>query len=216
MSTTLVLNPLTRVVKRILDIFRIVAFIALILWPLFVIVMMIGQHSDPQTWGVDIGVFSRFIIDLGAFPGDMTESTGVRDPIISGKAVLNIDTTSLKALYLFTAITEIGGIVGLYVLIQLRALFATLVNGMSFTPENAGRIKKIGIVVVAWAATNPLLQYFGGRAILAEYSLNVPGIQLSPAIELNGLGIFIGLAMIVLSGVMNEATSIHEAQRLTI
>ena len=216
MSTALVLNPLTRVVKRILDIFRIVAFIALILWPLFVIVMMIGQHSDPQTWGVDIGVFSRFIIDLGAFPGDVTESTGVRDPIISGKAVLNIDTSSLKALYLFTAITEIGGIVGFYVLIQLRALFATLVNGMSFTSENAGRIKKIGFVVVAWAVTNPLLQYFGGRAILAEYSLNVPGIQLSPAIELDGLGIFIGLAMIVLSGVMNEATSIHETQRLTI
>lgn len=209
-------NPLTRVVKRILDIFRLLALIGLVLWPLSVIVMTIGQYSGSETWGVDIGVFSRFIIDLNAFAGDVTESMGVRDPIISGKAVLNIDTSSLHALYLFTAITEVGGIVGLYVLIQLRALFASLVGGMSFTPDNAVRIKKIGFVMIIWTLINPLLQYFGGQAILTEYSLKVPGIQLSPAFELSGMGIFIGLAMIVLSGVLSEAASMHKVQQLTI
>jgi hypothetical protein len=209
-------NPITQVVKRILDFLRVLAFIALILWPLFVVVMTLGQYSHPETWGVDIGVFSRFIIDLNAFDGGVTESAGVRDPLISGKAVLNIDTSSLQALYLFTAVTELGGIVGLYVLLQLRALFASLVSGNSFAPENSGRIKKIGLVVIAWTLINPLLQYFGGKAMLAEYSLNVPGIQLSPAFELNGLGIFIGLAMIVLSSVLNEAASMHKFQQLTI
>ncbi len=209
-------NPLTRVVKRILDFSRVLAFISLVAWPLFVVVMTFGQNSHPETWGVDIGVFSRFIIDLNEFAGDVSESAGVRDPVISGKAVLNIDTSSLPALYLFTAILEVGGIVGLYVLIQLRALFASLVCGMSFTPENSGRIKKIGFVVIIWSAINPLLQYFGGQAMLAEYSLNVPGIQLSPAFDVNGLAIFIGLAMIVLSGVLNEAARMHEVQQLTI
>jgi hypothetical protein len=209
-------NPTTQVVKRILDFFRVLALAALILWPLFVVVMTLGQSSHPETWGVDIGVFSRFIIDLSAFAGGVTESAGVRDPLISGKAVLNIDTSSLQALYLFTAVTELGGIVGLYVLLQLRALFASLVSGMSFAPENSGRIKKIGLAVIAWTLINPLLQYFGGKAMLAEYSLNVPGIQLSPAFELNGLGIFIGLAMIVLSSVLNEAASVHKFQQLTI
>lgn len=209
-------NPLTKVVKRILDFLRILAFISLILWPLFVVAMTIGQYSDSGTWGVDIGVFSHFIIDLNAFAGDIAESAGVRDPVISGKATLNIDTSSLNALYLFTAITEIGGIVGLYILIQLRGLFATLVDGVSFTPENSGLIKKIGFVVIIWTFINPLLQYFGGRAILTEYSLNIPGIQLSPAFDLNGLGIFIGLALIVLSGILNEAAKMHEVQQLTI
>lgn len=111
---------------------------------------------------------------------------------------------------------EIGGIVGLYVLVQMRALFESLVNGTNFTPENSGRIKKIGFVVIFWSLINPLLQYFGGQVILREYSLNVPGIQLNPAFELNGMGIFIGLAMIVLSGVLREAASIHRAQQLTI
>ena len=209
-------NPLTRIVKRILDVFRIVAFISLILWPLFVVAVTIGHYSHPDTWGVDIGVFSRFIIDLNAIAGDLTDSAGVRDPLITGQAMLSIDTSSLHALYLFTAVTEVGGIVGLYVLIQLRALFGSLVSGVSFTPENSVRIKKIGFVVIAWTVVSPLLQYFGGRAILAEYSLNVPGIQLSPAFELNGLGILIGLAMIVLSGILNEATSMHKFQQLTI
>jgi len=209
-------NPLTRVVKRILDVFRILAFAGLILWPLSVVAMSIGHYSGSETWGVDIGVFSRFIIDLSAFTSGVTESVGVRDPIISGKAVLNIDTSSLNALYLFTAITEVGGIVGLYVLVQLRALFGSLVGGMSFTPDNAVRIRKIGFVVVAWTLINPLLQYLGGRAILMEYSLNVPGIQLSPAFELSGMGILIGLAMIVLSGILSEAAGMHEVQQLTI
>lgn len=208
--------PLTRIVKRILDVFRVLAIAGLILWPMFVLAATIGQSSHPESWGVDIGVFSRLIIDLNAYAGGVLESAGVRDPVISATAVLSIDTSSLRALYLFTALTEIGGIVGLYVLIQLRALFASLESGISFTPENSGRIKNTGIVVIIWTAINPLLQYFGGRAILAEYSLNVPGIQLSPAFSINGMGILIGLAMIVLAGVLNEAASMHKAQQLTI
>ena len=115
-----------------------------------------------------------------------------------------------------SAITEISGIVGLYILIQLRALFAALVNGMSFALENSERIRKIGFVLIIWMLINPLLQYFGGELILTEYSLSVPGIQLNPAFDLNGAGIFIGLVLIVLSGVLNEAARMHEVQRLTI
>ena len=208
--------PMTKVVKHMLDYLRILAVVSLILWPLVVVVMTVGQYSHPETWGVDIGVFSRFIIDLSAFDGGVTESAGVRDSLISGKAILNIDTSSLQALYLFTAVTELGGIVGLYILLQLRALFASLAGGVLFAAENSGRLKKIGLAVLAWTLFNPLLQYFGGQAMLTEYSLNVPGIQLSPAFNINGLGILIGLSMIVFAGVLKEAASMHEFQQLTI
>jgi hypothetical protein len=208
--------PLTKTVKRILDLLRVLAFVGLILWPLFVLFTAIGQNSHPDTWGVDIDVFSQFNIDLTAFTQDVSSSPGVRDPSISGKALLKIDTSSLHALYLFTVLLEISGAVGLYVVIQLRALFGSLANGLSFTPENSGRIRKIGTVVILWAFINPLLQYFGGQAILIEYALNVPGLQLSPAFEVNGMAIFIGLAMIVLSGVLNEAAHMHDVQKLTI
>ena len=209
-------SPLTRIIKRILDVVRVLAFAGLILWPLFVLVATLGQYSSPETWGVDINVFTRIVIDLNAFAGDLVDSAGVRDPVISGKAALNIDTSSLHALYLFTAITEIGGIFGLYIVVQLRTLFATLESGASFSPENSGRIKKIGLGVISWALATPILQYFGGREILAEYSLHVPGVELHPAFNLNATGVFVGLALIVLSSLMSEAASINEAQELTI
>jgi hypothetical protein len=209
-------NRLTRAVKRILDVLRVLAIVSLILWPLAVVVMTIGQSSHPESWGVDINVYSGFTIDLDKFETDIAESVGVRDPIIDGKAALSIDTSSPTALYVFTLITELGGVVALYVLLQLRALFASLVGGMNFAPENSGRIKKIGFVIIAWSLVNPILQYFGGQVILNEYSLSVPGIQLNPAFEISGTAILIGVAMIILSGVLNEATRIHDDQQLTI
>ncbi len=209
-------NRLSRAVKRILDVLRVLAIISLVLWPLAVIVMSIGQSSHPESWGVDIDVYSGFTIDLNKIGADVTESVGVRDPIIDGKAALSIDTSSPTALYVFTLITELGGVVALYVLLQLRALFASLVSGMNFAPENSGRIRKIGFVIIVWTLVNPVLQYFGGQVILSEYSLSVPGIQLNPAFEISGMAIFIGVAMIILSGVLNEATRIHDDQQLTI
>jgi len=208
--------PLSKIIKRILDACRILAFAGLILWPLLVAGLAIGRISHPESWGVDIGVFSGFVIDLGQLQADTSDSVGVRNPQISGKAVLSIDTSSKSALYLFAVITELGGIVGLYVLLQLRAVFASLVSGTKFSIENSQRIKKIGFVIIAWAFVNPILQYFGGRAILNEYAISTPVIQLNPAFELSLMAIFIGSAMIVLSGVLNEATKIHQDQQLTI
>ena len=208
--------PLARSVRRVLDVFRIIAIASLILWPLFVIVMIISQRSEPHSWGVDIGVFAHFNIDLKAFGQAAMEASGVRDPVISGKAMLNVDTSSLKALYLFTLLTEIGGIVGLYILLKIRALFAALENGLSFSQENSARIKQIGIATLTWALISPLLQYFGGRAILAEYALSAPGVHLSPAFSINGLALFMGIAMITLASVLDEATRLQELQTLTI
>ena len=209
-------NRLSRAVKRILDVLRVLAIISLILWPLAVVVMSIGQTSHPESWGVDIDVYSGFTIDLNEIGADLTESVGVREPIIAGKAALSIDTSSPTALYVFTLITELGGVVALYILLQLRALFASLVSGMNFAPENSARIRKIGVVIIVWALVNPFLQFFGGQIILSEYSLSIPGIQLNPAFQISAMTILIGLAMIVLSGVLKEASRIHADQQLTV
>ena len=209
-------NRLTGAIKRVLDILRVIAIVCLIVWPLAVVLMSIGQHSNPDSWGVDIDVYSGFTIDLDRFPAGVTESAGVRDPIIDGKAELGIDTSSPTALYVFALITELGGLVGLYVLLQLRALFASLVDGQEFAPENSTHIRKVGIAIIAWALVHPVLRYLGSHVILSEYSLNIPGIQLNPAFGIDGMTIFIGIGMLVLSGVLQEATRIHEDQQLTI
>jgi len=209
-------NPLARAVKRVLDVVRVIAFISLIAWPLMTLMITIGHSSIAEHWGIDISVFSSFNIDLDEFPEGTAQSKGVRDPKISGKGHLSVDTSSLSAFYTFVLMMEVGGIVGFYMLLQLRAVFTSLAAGDNFDLKNSARIRRIGYVAIGWALTSPLLQYFGGQIILQEYSLNLPGIVLSPAFELNGGTIFIGLAMIVLSGVLNEAASINESHQLTI
>ena len=209
-------NTTATVVKRALDFFRVLAFIALLAWPVFAIAASIGHASNSGTWGVDISVFSSINIDLEKMSDSAASSPGVRDPKIDGKAMLNIDTSSLSAFYVFVVLTEIGGIVGLYILLKLRTVFATLASGENFAKGNEELIRRVGIVAIVWALVGPILQYFGGRMILDEYALSFSGIELAPAFELNGLVIFIGISMLVLAGVLREATAIHETQQLTI
>jgi len=209
-------NTTASLVKRALDFFRILGFISLIAWPLFAIAASIGHSSNEDTWGIDIGVFSSIDIDLEKISDDFRQSTGVRDPKIGGNAMLNIDTSSLSAFYIFVVLTEITGVVGLLILLKLRAVFAALAVGDNFAKDNASLVRHVGIVAILWALVSPPLQYFANRLILSEYALSVPGIDLAPAVEINGLAIFIGVSMLVLAGVLREATEIHESQQLTI
>lgn len=209
-------KQLTQTVKRALDILRVFAIACLILWPLAVLGMVAGQASHPESWGVDIDVYSAIAINLDELTVAATDSSGVRAPNLSGKASLSIDTSSTKALVMFTLITELGGIVALYVLIQLRAVFAALVAGENFVHGNASRIKKVGFIVIAWAFAQPPLQYLSSQVILSEYSLAVPGIQLFPAFEFHPMALFIGVALMILAGVLKEAAGMRDDLELTV
>ncbi len=208
-------NRLTRLVYHFLDFFLMFIILVLLMMPPLLVVMTISQFDNPE-WGIDIGVFSNLRIDLNEFAGLVMEPSGIRNPEFSTQAVISIDTYSLFAYYLFALISVIGGVVLLYILLQLRTVFASLLSDMALTPENSGRIRKIGYAVIVWSLVNPFLQYFGGRAVLRDIAFNVPGFQLNPAFEIPIVGLFTGLVIIVLSGVLNEAARIQKDQELTI
>ena len=113
--------------------------------------MTLGQSSHPDTWGVDISVFSSFNLDLNEVAAGTVQGGGIRDPIINGKAELNVDTSSLSAVYIFVLMMEIGGIAGFYMLLQLRAVFTSLAAGDKFDLKNSARIRKSGYVAIGWA-----------------------------------------------------------------
>lgn len=207
-------KKLTRIVKRLLDgAWYLFAGIA-ILWPVAALGVGSGFLSDSGSWYVD--VFLGFKIFPEMLNEAATESASAVDAVIRGQSKLQIKTPSQFAWYMAAAISEGLLVIFLYGLAQTRALFASLVGGKALTLENAGRIRTIGLVLIGWNVVAPLLQYFGGRAMLADIALNVPGIEFYPSTELDVGVLFLGLAIVVLSGVMREAADLHQEQSLTI
>lgn len=213
MSST---NRLTSMVKRFLRIFRVLLIIWLIIWPIVVLTLSIPKLSGSESWGVDIGIYTGFEIDLSTIPRASAEFVGVRDPVIDGRAILGLDTPNLNAWYLFAVIAEIGGVVFLYGLLKVRTIFESLDNGLAFNQENSEHVKKIGFAVIFWNILNPFLQYFGGSFVLRDISFNIPEVNLYPSFEINLMGFFIGFALIVLSRVLQEAADMRKEQQLTI
>ena len=206
-------TTLTHVVKRTLDFLLIFSLIIVSIVPIVVVVMAISQ-SQSHTWGIDIGVFSGFMIDLNQIVG--IDVTGIRKPEFSGKTIINIDTSNLYAWYLFIIISELSAFIGIYVLIQLRAIVMSLQNGVSFTQDNSQRIKKIGIVVIAWNILHPLMQYFAWGSVIKDISFSSQGFILYPAFEVNIMGLIIGSMLILLSKMLQEAADMKQEQELTI
>lgn len=204
---------LTHVVKRFLDFILVFTLIVVSIVPIVVVIMAISQSQVP-TWGIDIGVFSGFMIDLSQITS--IDVTGVRIPEFSGKTIINIDTSNLYAWYLFVVASELSALVALFVVIQLRAIVMSFQYGMAFTQDNSQRIKIIGLIVIIWNVIHPFLQYFAWGSVIKDIAFNTQGLLLYPAFEVNVMGLLIGSMLILLSKMLQEASDLKQEQELTI
>jgi len=210
-------NRLARIVKRFLDVIWLLLIFTAVVWPIAVMVVGLSMPSDPTQRHADIDTFLGFKIYSDVSTDLSTSSETAAELLIRGKGIVQLNNTpSLLAWYMSGAITEVMGFIFLFGLLQMRRLFTSVIKGESFAMENVGRIKTIGYVFIGWHIIYPLLQYFGGRIMLNDIGFNVQGIQLHPAFEINVAGVFAGFAIIVLSGVLREATRIHHEQSLTV
>jgi len=208
---------LAKLVKRFLDVIWYVLIFAAIAWPVSVMVIGLSIPADPGQRTTDVNIFLGFKVHSDISTQITTDPVSTAAALLSGRGEVKIDNTSaLLAWYLAAAMSEIMALIGLFGLAQMRKVFASLIERGAFASGNAGHIRKIGYVFIVWHTIHPILQYFGGRAVLNDVALNVQGIQLYPAFEFNIAGIFAGLAIIVLSGILREAASIHQEQSLTI
>jgi hypothetical protein len=215
--TTTEQNKLTVLVKRFLNFIWYLFLVVAVVWPLTVIVIGLSIPSEAEQRHTDINVFSSFRVNAEASTEQATSSDKGGELILSGRGDVRLNNTkSSLSWYLSGVISEVLLLIFLYGLLAMRRLFSSLADGSTFTQKNAERIRRVGYVFIGWHIVSPLLQYFGGRIMLHDIALNVPGIQLYPGFELNIGGVFAGFAIIVLSGVLREATSIHQEQSLTI
>jgi len=210
-------NKLARLVKRFLDLAWYLLIFTAIVWPVAVLVIGISMPSDPSLRHSDIDTFLSFKVYSDGATVATTQEEIPANLLFRGRGMVQLsNTSSLSAWYLSAAITELMGFIFLFGLLQMRRLFASVIAGEPFAQRNAGRIRKVGYVYIVWYTIYPLLQYFGGQLMLSDIAFNVQGIQLYPSAEVNIAGIFAGLAIIVLSGVLDEATGLHREQSLTV
>lgn len=210
-------NKLTILVKRFLDVLWFLFLSIAVIWPITVMVVGLSIPSDPEQRHTDVNFYFNFRVNSELSTELATAPENVAELLLSGHGdVLLNNTHGQLSWYLAGAISEILLFIFLYGLLAMRKLFISLAEGNTFTRENTERIKKIGYVFIGFNIISPVLQYFGGRIILHDIAFNAPGIELYPGFEFNLGGLFAGLAIIVLSGVLREAVSIHQEQALTI
>ncbi len=210
-------SKLTVLVKRFLDFIRILFLAVAVIWPVTVIVVGLSIAEDPGQRHTDVSAFLKFRIHSDVSPEQATLPDKSNNLIMKGRGDLTLNNTQSRlGWYVTGAISEILLIIFLFGLLIMRKLFASLLEGETFTEENAERIRKIGYVFITWHLVSPVLQYLGSRVMLEDVAFSVPGIQLYPGFEINIGGLFAGFAIIVLSGVLREAADIHQDQSLTI
>jgi len=210
-------NKLTVLVKRFLDVMRIFFLTVAVIWPIAVLVVGLSMSSDPQQRHADVNVFLNFHINSDVSTDLATMPAGQGERILDGRGEVRLNNTrSRLSWYISGAISEVLLFVFLYGLLAMRGLFASLAQGSTFTQVNAERLRRIAYAFIGFHIASPVLQYFDSRMMLEDIAFNVQGIELFPAFELNIGGLFAGFAIIVLSGVLREATSIHKDQSLTI
>lgn len=206
-------KPLFNMVKGILDFFMILLMVIGIVIVPATVILGLSQGSSP-TWGIDISIFAGFSVDLNAISG--LDVTGLRNPEMSGKSLIAIDTSNVSAFYLFMASQAALTLVGLYGIIQIRSLVMSLKNGNAFCEENVLRLKRVGVLVIVWNIISPMFQYFAWGSVINEIDFSNNGFALFPAFEFDVMAIFIGAMMIILSDLFMEASIISQEQRLTI
>jgi hypothetical protein len=214
-------NKLASWVKRILDIAWFVSIGSLIIWPIAILLIGYSIPKDAVDRHTDINFYLNFTVypddSLPVLAYDKTKNLSNVSELVKGQGYLKLNNTkSLSAWYYAGAITEITGLIGLFGLWYLRKIFALLAVGDSFNEQTPYYLKKVGYIAIASNIVWSILQYLGGVAIIHDVGEVASFIHLSPAIEPNLGGIFIGVAILVLAGILEEATQIHEEQALTI
>ena len=210
-------KKLTKLVKRFVNLTWYLFVFLAVAWPIVVLVVGLSISADPDNRHVDINMFSGFKInsDVSTELADPNEDGAVM--LLSGRGDLKIENThSRLSWYLSAVMSQVMLFIFLFGLWQMRSLFTSLAAGDTFTLENTEHVRVLAYVVIAWNIILPALQYVGGRVMLNDIAFDVPGIRLYPSFELTIGGIFVGLAILVLSGVLREALRIKQDQALTI
>jgi hypothetical protein len=147
-----------------------------------------------------------------AAPAPSVAKAEIRDAHASG--TLSFPPPSGIVLTTTALLAALGLGLGLWVLVQLRAVFRTLRDGRPFVAANAVRIRWIGYAVIVGELLQSLVRFGGNTYAKAHFAADLLRFDAWPSI--NGFAIIHGLIILVIAEVFSAGTRLDEDQSLTI
>ena len=164
-----------------------------------------AEMSIPVSFRVETGT-----LRLPAFAG--TATAEIRDA--HGSGTLRFPPPSGIVLTTTALLVALSLAIGLWVLLQLRAVFRTLRDGHPFVAANAVRIRGIGYAVIVGETVRSLVHYGGNAYAKAHFAAEVLRFDAWPSIDM--LAIVHGLIILVIAEVFSAGARLDEEQSLTI
>jgi hypothetical protein len=164
----------------------------------------------------------NYPLSFRVLPIEVVENGGPQDTakiseIIQGQAEIKLNNTFGKAAwYISNAIYILQALVVLITLHYLRKLFANFAQRRFFDAVNATYIRRIAFILIGTCIVYPLVIYLGGQMILNDIGSFNAQIELAPSVSIPITGFVVGLALLVLSQLIDEAVDIYNEQALTI
>jgi len=101
-----------------------------------------------------------------------------------------------------------------YGLWLLRALMRDVMASQAFTRLNAGRLRRIGLLVLGWQLLTPALQFVWSRSVLARFDLDTDTLAAPLPYDLERIAL--AIAVLVLAEIFREAARLQEDRDLTV
>ena len=123
-----------------------------------------------------------------------------------------INVTNTTALFLLLLTVVVVSAIFLWIVWHLRKLIQAIKAGNPFSPENPGRIRKIGYAILLWAPVDKLIFFLLFKLFGLHYLFLGSGISTRPFLEM----IFFGLVVLVIAEVFQRGVKLQQEQELTI
>jgi hypothetical protein len=141
-----------------------------------------------------------------------TATAEIRDA--HGSGTLRFPPPSGMVLTTTALLVALSLAIGLWVLVQLRAVFRTLRDGRPFVAANAVRIRWIGYAVIIGELVRSLVHFGGNAYAKSHFAVEVVRFDAWPNIDV--FAIIHGLIILVIAEVFSAGARLDEDQSLTI
>lgn len=192
----------------------VLLFLAVIWGPVVVVLLLMTAGAGPGHTPGDISIHANLYVDLAQLP-DVVVS-GLQQDALRASTELDLTAPNAINFFLFVLTSLIKLLLMLFVILQMRNALASYCNGESFRAGNSKRLKQVGQVMVFAYLAGPLWQWFLSASVINAIAIDNAALSISPALSGSWLGLFVGIGLIILAGVIRDAEVLQQEQGLTI